>query len=78
MDGADDFNAGELADQFAEIIGEAQTESGLARLKVDSKGRIAEIRLDPKLAGVSLDRLAETITMLCGMAFDNQHPRPPA
>ena len=72
MEADDYFNAGELADKFAEIVGEAQTESGLARVKVDSKGRIAEVRLDPKLAGVSLDRLAETITTLCRMAFDNR------
>jgi DNA-binding protein YbaB len=69
---ADDLFAGELANQFAEIVGEAQTESGLVRVRVDSKGRIAEVRLDPTLAGVSLHRLAETITTLCGMAFDDR------
>ena len=67
-----DFDRGELADLFAEVVGEAHSEGGLVTVKVDAKGRVSEIWLDDKVTGVSAERLAAAITTVCAEAFDNR------
>ena len=74
--GLDDyFDTSELADLFAAVEGEAHSDGGLVTVRIDSKGRVREITLDPKLSGVSTDSLAEAVTALCGKAFDNRIDR---
>jgi hypothetical protein len=74
--GADDyFNTSELAGLFAAVEGEAHSDGGLVTVRIDSKGCVREIVLDPKLSGVSAETLAEAITAVCGKAFDNRIDR---
>lgn len=72
----DDYcNTSELADLFATVEGEAQSDGGLISAKVDHKGRVRDIWLDPKVSEVAVDQLAEAIAMVCGKAFDNRIDR---
>jgi DNA-binding protein YbaB len=75
MDVTDYFDPGELADRFAKVIGEAASDGSHVSVTVDAKGRVAEIRLDARLADVPLDRLAEAIAAVCGKAFDDRIDR---
>lgn len=62
----------ELARMFAEVVGEARSEGGLVKVKVDHRGRVCEVWLDPQVADVPAEQLAAGLTTVCGAAFDNR------
>ena len=69
-DGFDD-----LTRLLDDAVGEARSEGGLVSVKVDGRGRVSEVRLDPQVADVSVERLAEAITTVCADAFNDRLDR---
>lgn len=68
-----DFDS--LAELLDKVAGEARSEGGLVQVKVDSRGRVAEVWLDDRVSRVPADQLAEAIAEVCGAAFNDRLDR---
>ncbi|OBF17207.1 hypothetical protein A5725_24625 [Mycobacterium kubicae] len=68
-----DFDS--LATLLDKVAGEARSEGGLVEVKVDSRGRVAEVWLDDRVSRVPADQLAEAIAEVCGAAFNDRLDR---